>query len=592
MQRILLTICCLLLLLACRKDEESISSTTQVPVFTPPGVTLNGSVVGSVSSLSGNSLGGVPILLNNHQVLSNQEGSFRFDNVPLNSMGALLRVNDPQYWHTSKRVIPKLNELHHAHMLLAPKALTAAYSNAEGYESNSLEGLSLSIPAYGVIRPNGEAYTGEVSLYSSHFPATDHHHIDLLPGGLQGIDANQEHVSLLSFGYFAVDMVSNAGQLITAAEVPASFGFPVEALAGIAYPQEAPVWGYNEATGYWHECGTATFTGGRYEGLLCSGATFIGVMLPQKQLKLELQLLTPAGTALANTPYRIQGPLSGLFSGSSTNSGEVLALVPSGVPLHLIIYDPCGEAMYTQAIGELMDDAILEPLVVESAKVVHIQGALSCNGVPVAGAAIQACASGICMELQSDVTGAFEASFTTCGAQDIVLQISHPSQNDFTLNTTTAEAAQLGEINMCESEPPPLPDEYIQFNFLGTTRLFQDVVHTPFFGGTFNHNIRTATDSTYTIFELRLNSIWPGSYNGAELVDFYYINSFPSAPDFQSSTCDFNGCNSLAVTITSLGTIGEYIEGTFSGNLFMNSVPDGHQDYTTISGAFRVMRTI
>lgn len=570
---------------ACRKDMEE--TTIIDTVYTPPVIRVNGTLAGQVTDEQGQAVEGAVVKLGSLQQTTGADGFFVFRNVALDANGTFVKVDQAGYFHSSTRIFPKANAENYVRLALMPRQIAGQVNSANGGTVTTNGGARVKLPANGIVTTDGSAYTGDVQVAARWLDPSDRGMARIMPGNLQGINANREEVSMASYGMLVVELSSPAGDRLNLGQgAEAELTFPIPASLRNSAPASIPLWYFDENTGLWREEGSATKQSDNYVGTV-RHFSFWNCDYPFPLVNIEGQLLTEAGNPLTNTLVMIEmTSTSQVGSGLTNGDGIFTGKVPAGESLVLRIVDQCGDVAYEQAIGPFTDDANLGSITLDdlAASITNVSGALiNCDGDPLPGGLLRLTNEwGGTHFVLADANGQFSKAIMYCNATEISLKGYDLANNVESVEHTFAIASNIdaGDISVCANTI----SEYIRVNVNGEEYTYLE----PLFLGTpgaLNKIGSYTQDSTYT-FEFTFPVGATGTYTGAGVRFTYFVMD----PGYWGGYC-VNPCNSMTVTVTEFGGVGEFVRGTFNGT--MDFYNDNQQEFpdTPISGEFAVIRT-
>ncbi|MBK8702798.1 MAG: carboxypeptidase regulatory-like domain-containing protein [Saprospiraceae bacterium] len=419
---------------ACRKDMEE--TTIVDTVYTPPVIKVNGTLAGQVTDEQGQALEGAVVRLGSLQQTTGAGGFFVFRNVVLDANGTFVKVDQPGYFHSSTRIFPKANAENYVRLTLMPRQIAGQINAGSGGTVTTNGGARVKLPANGIVTTDGSAYNGEVQVAARWLDPSDRGMARIMPGNLQGINANREEVSMASYGMLVVELSSPAGDRLNA-------------------PATIPLWYFDENAGLWREEGSATRQGDNYVGSV-SHFSFWNCDYPFPLVNIEGQLLTEAGNPLTNTLVMIEMiSTSQVGSGLTNGDGVFTGKVPAGESLVLRVMDHCGDVAYEQPIGPFTDDANLGAITLDdlSASITNVSGALiNCDGDPLPGGLLRLTNEwGGTHFVLADANGQFSKAIMYCNATEISLKGYDLANNVESVQHTFAIATNIGagDISVC-----------------------------------------------------------------------------------------------------------------------------------------------
>ncbi len=586
MKNFLYVLILFLVIAGCRKDDETSSTEISNTGFNPPEITVNGSILGIVETENGNPLSGVTVKLNNSETQTNDLGIFTFNNVPMNTRGAFVSVDHPQYWHASRKVFPNLNSLHYTRLTLMDKSISGQFDAQTGGEVGLEENLTVTFQANSIVDAAGNLHQGSVLVYAKPLHAHDETMVDKMPGGLHGIDQQNNTKALSSHGMLSIELYGTNGNALNLnPDRPAAIQFPLAPAAQNSAPQAVAMWHFDETTGYWREEGKADRHNNSYIGEV---AHFTWWLFSEdyETVLLEGRLVNEDGMPVANSQVNFLGEMGSIAQVFSNADGIFTSGLPAGYPLALSVSNSCNSTIFALDLGTLTENTDLGDLTIPGSQAftTTLSGNIvNCEGEPVTNGMIQVCWDQGCQYIFLNPAGEFDQTFGYCDATELNFWVFDYNTGEISTFTESAgPVLDLGAITLCDN-PAEL---YMSLNFDGTERFY------PFPYQYVQSGISyiKASDNDYSI-----TIGFPGSTVGTysnEAVSFNYFeysdnNGIPLF--LETGSCFFGECENLTITITQYGEPGEIIEGSYSGVMeFTNTLE--YLPNTSFSGSFRVIR--
>lgn len=588
MRPILLLTCCLLLsLMACRKDSQHLSKDIHDLDDSLVAMLVNGTIAGRVVDEQGNPVADAQVRHGLRLVNTDANGFFLLRDQPLNQRGAYVQVTHPGHWHAARVVRPQHNGTHYTQIRLVKQHPAGQFDAAAGGTIHIPDGMTLHFPPNAIVQANGSLYQGSVEVLARWIAPQEAEASGIVPGALRGINAGRQIVSLQSFGMSGVQLLGSGGQLLNLKEnTPAELAFPLPAHLQQAAPAEIKLWHFDLAAGYWREEGTAQRMGNHYEAKV-SHFSFWGVHEEFEGVSLEGVLEDESGNPLANTLVTVLSTTENFFETAYTNGDGVFSgQVPEGLPLHLYVSNSCNVSIYGQDLGILTEDTDLGIITLsasEAATTLLSGNLVNCDGDPVSMGMIQISWPQGYQYLLANMDGTFSQSFTYCDATEFSIYIVDMNSGQTKNLTEDAEPnISLGEVSVCES----ILDEYIRLNFNGEEFFYPAPVQ-------FLQQGRPVFRSQGSMhsMQLTIESAGVGTYENEEASVIYY--AYFETQDiplfYQGGSCSIGECSNFSIVVSQYGAVGSYIEGTFSGELDMNTSVNTYPN-EPISGSFRVLR--
>ncbi|NUN99231.1 MAG: carboxypeptidase regulatory-like domain-containing protein [Saprospiraceae bacterium] len=573
-----------LALASCHKDTEE--TTIFEEVYTPPVIKINGNIAGLVVNENGDPIEGATVQVGNQQLQTGPGGYFIFRNIVLNANGTYIKVDQPGYFHASRRFYPKLNAMNYTTLTLMAKNNTGQVSATTGGIVNVLGGATVKLPANGIAKADGTLYTGQVQVAARWLDPTADNLTDIMPGNLHAINSRQEEVALATFGMMAVELTGTDGSRLNLANgSKAELSIQIPSQLQSNAPNEIPLWHFDETTGLWREEGFAVRQGNAYVGEV-SHFSFWNWDVPYPLVNIEGTILSPDGNPLSNVWLRVT-VLGTVVTGYGTvdDNGYFNGGVPAGQALLLEAIDPCGQVLVSENIGPFTSDTSLGNLTAISGSTFNyttvIGSMVNCDNDPVTNGILRICQGGNCNLVATGADGSVEAFLAYCGSGDIsVTAFDLDTQlQSTTQNYPAAETIEIGAFAACATQIT----EFIRLNIDGDEVIYP----LPYaYGqpGALRYIGAFAQDSSYT-FSLSFPVGAPGSYTGAGVS----FSSQQISPTYFAGFCQ-NPCGDVTVTVTEFGNIGEFIRGTFSGNVDFSDINQQVFPNLPVSGEFAVIR--
>ena len=486
------------------------------------------------------------------------------------------------YFHASRRFYPTSGSSLYIKIIMLSDTRDAFFSSDAGAVLPLGNDVTIRFPKDGYEYADGAPYDGTVVVSAEVISADDPQLSYKMPGDLTGIDANGQPGSLASLGMVAVEMKSSTGSLLKLKkEMNVQIEMKIAPSRLNLVPTTIPMWYFNEDEGIWKEEGAATLSGNLYVANVAHfsywnydasfpaikwGASFdFGNRGLASQLEVCITIISLNTTKCAYT----------------NSEGLVCGLVAANELLLMEVHNLCGEVIYSEEIGPFSDSTMLAPITLSDPGIVitNVSGhAITCDG----GAVTDGYATINIGEFEQyaaldDMSGAFNVSLCTCGQGDVHIgvvdfehnKLSYPLSFDYA-PVIDADTIVVCEINQefIDLEVLGLPDHFFYYfpdvNITeGTT-----IIYVPDSLGTndyFNIGIDGQNTGVYTPFLVEARVTLS---NGDKL----YLHG-----------------DSVAVTITQYGEVGDYIRGTLSGTWFPDVGSSGGTQYTLV-GSFSVLR--
>ncbi|NNE26919.1 MAG: hypothetical protein HKN09_08750, partial [Saprospiraceae bacterium] len=276
--------------------------------------------------------------------------------------------------------------------------------------------------------------------------------------------------------------------------------------------------------------------------------------------------------------------------GWSGIDGSFRGKVPKGELLTFQVKDDCGNIIFEQQIGPFQTEVSLGEVVVSSPDMINISGRLlDCDGNPVDNGYAKITLEGVSNYYiaPTDEEGNFELQIIRCQPLgNFTVQgwnLDDYSYSEILEITNAERDIKIGDLVLCDEL-----EEYIDVKLPNGDIVVNPIVDAEILDGVLI--ITTGNDSLGDPFALTVH------INNAALgsnTDIGYFNFvMESSNNYYWYTCGqnttgggWNNCTDINFEITSLGIVGDYIEGTYMGevNSPNSTMPD------VVMGSFRVI---
>jgi photosystem II stability/assembly factor-like uncharacterized protein len=252
--RIMIILSIFLTLFSCKKNDEDILDPS----------TGSGTIEGVVYNISGQPMAGVKVSSGLSSAISDSKGKYKLSNLATNSK-TLVNYSLNGYSETQKITSVKDNKKSYLDAALQAYQIQSELGVSGGTIANS--SFKVEFPANAFIDSKGNAFTGKVSVYASHFNPTDEKFSDAFPGEFFGRRNDNSITAIESFGFIDVVLKNGDEKINLAPGKKAKITVNLPATISSRAPQSIPLWYYDMTKGEWIEEGAATLTGGtKYVG--------------------------------------------------------------------------------------------------------------------------------------------------------------------------------------------------------------------------------------------------------------------------------------------------------------------------------------
>ena len=575
-----------LFILSCQKevknDDPGTGGSTGTVVNPTP---VQGTVTGKVIDNNNNAVTGATVTAGSNTTTTDNRGLFRFNNIQLDKYSAVVTVEKSGFFKGYRVFSASPNNTNFIKLKLVPKTLIGSIDAVAGGSLSLPDNSKITLPASGiVVRSNNQSYSGSVKVYAEAIDPTSADIAQIVPGSFQGTDADNNRVILKSYGMLAVELEGSGGeQLQIATGKTAKLKFAIPSSLRSTAPATIPLWSVNETTGLWKEEGSATKGTDYYEGDV-SHFSFWNCDVSIPTLFLELNLKTVEGS-LPFTPVKITRVNSGGASyGYTDSTGHVGGLVPKNEPLLLEVFSNCNQPVFSQNIGPYSSNTNLGTITVTIPPVNYLQitgSAVNCSNQPVINGNAMIYYDGHLYNKPIS-NGNFSLTVTRCSNSNATVEVVAVDnigneQSSIWSGTASSGTVSTGTLSACGTSSV----SFFNYTLDGTNYSLSTATADSFFVSTGNATSQPAT----LIMAFKKNQ---PNIN----IDFYTQGGAAGTFPVMFMTANQYGDSSITlvtpfnVTFTSYGVVGQFIEGSFTGQFreILNN------NLHNVSATFRVRR--
>ncbi|MDQ1266521.1 MAG: hypothetical protein QG635_1673 [Bacteroidota bacterium] len=225
----------------------------------------SGSSTGRIMSMNGVGLGGVTVECSGKTAFTDASGAFKLSDVPA---GSAMKLNLQKAGYVATQKIIKVSNLKTSYTEAAISEIGMQTTiNTSANSSVSLQGVKVEIPAGGLVKQDGSAYSGNANVELTYFNPANARFNDAFPGEFLGIEQNGgAEVLIESFGYIDITISANGEKLQLAGGKNATITYPIPANLAANAPASMPLWYYDYNIGKWFEYGNAVKSGSNFVG--------------------------------------------------------------------------------------------------------------------------------------------------------------------------------------------------------------------------------------------------------------------------------------------------------------------------------------
>ncbi|MFY0253095.1 hypothetical protein ACDQ55_03990 [Chitinophaga sp. 30R24] len=545
------------------------------PVSPVPPKEVSSSIQGIILDENNLPLAGAQVAYGNTTVPSAADGSFHINNVMVKEAAAVVAVQKSGYFNGYRTFrISNTGKLQYAQIQLLPKKVAGVFDAATGGNITA-SNAQFSFQPQQVMGADNKPYNGKVSLIYAPINPEASNFNAIIPGDLRGVSNRNTLVGLKSYGMMALEVQGENGeQLHLDTNKLVTFKMTIPASLRNSAPANIPLWHFDEASGLWKEEGSAQKIGDGYVGTVKHFSFWnCDVYFPLINFKVTLQ--DDNGNALANMLVLMKRNDGSITSGYTNQDGLVSGDIPQGETLTLQIMDQCNNIAYNRNVGPYTNDTNLGTLQVNipgTSKIQFSGAVTSCNGSPLQNGIVNISLSGIVYSTPV-VAGKYNISILYCQGYTTNAIINAVDVVANKISTTTlpvTTGAYIQDLSACDAIQPST----LNFTYTGQ-----------------NYNFSSPTDSVI-LSQANYRSLLSASNADKSLVYNIFMDSV-SVGTYATQMVNFRNGNlvysgSGSYTITQKGTLGGYVEGSFSANLRIDSTTNTSSPLT---GTFKVRVT-
>lgn len=436
---------------------------------------------------------------------------------------------------------------------------------------------------------SGSPYSGTVNVNGYYIDPSGSNFGGIMPGQLSGIGPDSSLRALQAMSMMALDLRGSNGQKLQITNgKTASVTFPIPSSLISSAPATIPLWYFDEVKGLWRQQGTAALSGTNYVGSV-SHFTYWAAEGGIPSILMQVVIDNKANTPLSGAHILIKGVGNNnafLYDDGYTDvQGEVVGRpIPSNETLKMIVFDHCGDSVYSQTFTTANTNINLGTLVANvNSNPVTFSGTMTdCFGNPIANGILNLFIDGLYTSANI-ANGKFSVTINRCSqvastASITGIDLSTNLQDTLSLQNVTSTNFDSLKLSVCN-----LPDEYVYYTVKGnsdTLTLANYSFNTYGFQQSIGHAITAYTEQFSA--ESQNNNF------ALSFFDTTAINKVQSNVTLYLSGYDTVSNKLDSVTLFEFGRVGSgYIMAGFSGQLL--AFPGAIM--VPIQGRFRTKRT-
>ena len=592
----ILLLATLFLFFACKKSLDT-TPTPPAPPVTPPvtvvpptetDVTVTASIQGRVIDQSGSPVKDATVTSGLNTAQTDVNGIFRLAAIKTSKYFGYIKISKTGFFTGSRTIVTSTTGVNYVEVELAPRTATGQFDAANRADITLPSSISLTLAANAVVTASSnQAYSGTVNVYSSFFDPTDPNMIKQIPGDLRGTDTSGRTVGLQSFGMAAIELEGSAGEkLQVGSSTSAIITIPIPVSLQSTAPPTIPLWYFNDTTGKWIEQGLALKTGPNYIGSV-SHFTYWNCGWPSDMVYFTANIKDQTGNPLAYARLDIKNmSTNGIQTIYSDSVGNLNGWVIKNTIFSFAVVDNCGTAMVQESEGPLTANQDLGTISILSNpdQMVTVHGTVvDCGNSPVANGFVSITLDGL--NYGAAVTnGNFSATILKCSGNSTNLLIQAGDYSTQMLGDRIALPVAGGDLNTGQLTACSVNfDEYFIYNIDGNTynitdppAIFNFLSYKRF--ATYYTQLSASTGVSGTAGYQNTSFLIPINDTGTTIM---YQQSLTIGTTWYSEIAGDN----INCTLTRYDASGGYVQGSFSGNMYIDSVSGAAHPMT---GSFKL----
>jgi len=180
---------------SCREDSDIINVTppnTTTPQF---GMSIQGSVLGTVVDENGEVLEGATVTYGGLTEITDEYGVFQFNDTEMYTGGTYVEVEKDGYFHGSRKFYPTADAVSRVNVKMIPMVEVASFSSTVG-DNVTFEGVKIAFGNNSIMNEDGSEYNGNVKVFAKYLDPTLLETLNEMPGDLTAMNADDERVIL------------------------------------------------------------------------------------------------------------------------------------------------------------------------------------------------------------------------------------------------------------------------------------------------------------------------------------------------------------------------------------------------------------
>jgi hypothetical protein len=583
--------------------KKTTSLTTPInpggPNQSPPVEMVSATVTGRVIDKNKQPVSGVAISTSSASTTTDVNGQFIFTNIQLDKNAGYVMAKKTGFFNGSKTFELTAGSSNYVEIELITKSRSGQFDASAGGIVTISNGGSINFPGNSITDLlTGSAYSGTVTVSAFFIDPSAANFGSIMPGELLGIAKDSSEKSLQSFGMMATELTGSSGQLLQISSgKTATITFPVPSKLVSTAPAKIPLWYFDEVKGLWREQDSATLQGTNYTANV-SHFSFWNCDAGFPTINFNSLIEDQNNNPLSGLKVVIEDPSDSInisSYGYTNASGNVNGKIPANKNLKILIYDRCGDLIYTKNFSSANADLNLGTIntSVQTIPITFSGTVKNCSGNAVINGTVSIFLDNV-FTFSNINNGNFSITINRCYSTAVIAQIT---ATDFTttLNDTLSVNVSNANIDSLQFKSCSLTDQYINYSIGSVNYSYafpSDSASIGIYSG-FSWQLYDNYDAfNYSIFQIKS---WKAMLSNPFTLYITDTTINTTIEGYLGQPLGLPGDDwgqDIKVTLTRFGPINNYITGTFSGNISDTSY-SGTVPVTIVptQGTFNVKRT-
>jgi len=564
----------LLLLNSCQEDDATVaeentnSSVTDSEFAKNFGSEVHRDFIGQVVDPDNKPVVNATIKIGSAVAATDKNGVFILNDAAVFERFAYITATKSGYVSGSRSLVPTTGK-NNINIMLLPLENTQTITSGTTTEVSLYSGTKVVFD--GAFQDeSGVAYTGNVNVSMFHLTPSDENISSLMPGMLYARAETGQQKMLKTFGMLHVELRGSTGQkLQLASGHPAEITMRIDDDQIAIAPQNIPLWHFDEVNGYWKQDGSATKQGNKYIGKV-SHFSWWNCDIFFETVSLTVKVVDANGNPLSGVGIKLVTSSGFASNVDVTNDqGKLSGLVPANESLQMTIYNICGGALTTTAIGPFNENTLLPTLTLsDTVQTTSITGTfVTCEDHMVSEGYV-ILTYGTKRYLSALDAGAFHFQASLCSS----LNIFQLEGYDFTNQQTTGQISykatfpetKVGKLKACNTAT-----DFMFYQRGDDPPVYYSSSNSPIGVTSSGTDFQILTNNNNHLFSLFGFSptYAPGVYTTNDFQVESWETGYPSIYLLRETP------NTMVFNVNKFGNVGEYIDISFSGTYDDDRIP-------------------